>query len=347
MSTRGTVSCGTLILTVLWGCAQAPQAERMPTAGPAAHGTRPGASPALTFCSFNIKFLGHYKDRKNDVLVNVLRDYDVVAIQELVAPPYPMQYPDGTAAKQDAQAAAFFDRMRAVGFDYVLSEEDTGRSMSNHSNGTGTEWFAVFYKPGQLASADDLPGDFLDADRSANPVYDRVPCAFGFRTTGGTLDFVLIDVHLAQGAGTAARTRRRGELAAIGRWVDEHDEAEKDFVILGDMNIEDSAELTQTTPTGFVSLNTGCLATNCAAVTGGGKPFDHVMYRASWTTEMDPTFGFQVVNLIEAVRPTWSAADGPFPGDPYNATTFPLTYSDHHPVTFRMIVPEVDDDPNP
>lgn len=335
------------------GCTQTPQPARPAQAPPKTTGTfapdRAAPPQTLTICSFNIKFLGHYKNRKNATLVNLIRNYDIVVVQELVAPPYPLQFPDGTPAKPDGESQAFFDQMRSAGFSYILSAEDTGAGEKIHDNGPGTEWFVAFYKPAQVQIAADLPCGFVESDRSRNGRFDRVPCAFGFRTPGRTLDFVLVDVHLRAGNGPDHRTRRRSELATISQWVHDHDQFEKDFIILGDMNIENAAELSQDTPAGFVSLNKNCLPTTCSAANGKNSPFDHVMYQPQHTTtcELDTTYGFHVVDLVEAVRPTWLATNGPFPGDPYVDTKFAPLYSDHRPVFFRMTVPATDDDPNP
>ena len=40
---------------------------------------------------------------------------------------------------------------------------------------------------------------------------------------------------------------------------DADNDGERDFIILGDMNIQDCDELAQATPTGFVSLNDECV----------------------------------------------------------------------------------------
>jgi len=67
------------------------------------------------------------------------------------------------------------------------------------------------------------------------------------------------------------------------------------------------------------------------------------MFNPRFTTEIDQGFDMVVVNLVETMKKFW-AASGPYPGDPYDHNRFRQHYSDHHPVVFRMIVPEVDDD---
>ena len=102
---------------------------------------------ALKICSFNIQFLGNSKDRDNNALASILNPYDIVVVQELVAPPYPGMFPNGESFRPDPEAAKFFNAMRELGFEYILSEEDTGTGDEIHSNGTSTEWFVTFFRP--------------------------------------------------------------------------------------------------------------------------------------------------------------------------------------------------------
>lgn len=291
----------------------------------------------VSICSFNIQFLGNSKERHNANLAEVVKDFDIVVIQELVAPPYDGQYPNGNTYQGDIEAAKFFDEMKSQGFAYALSEEDTGTSPKIHKKSSATEWWVAFYKPEVLEVANDLPHGFLDSDRSDNPNYERVPYAFGFRTLEGTLDFVLVSVHLQPGASNRSRIRRLHELDTIARWIDDKDTSEKDFIILGDMNIEDCEELNEATPADFVSLNNTCQTTNTNV--NGPKPYDHVMYRPLHTQfDMNSSFQFSVVNLVDALRDRWDESTlGPYPGSPYNHNSFRKYYSDHNPVVFQML----------
>lgn len=201
----------------------------------------------------------------------------------------------------------------------------------------------MFYKPGKVTPAGDLPHGFLATTRAANSDFDRVPYAFGFRTADARLDFVLISVHLRPDSGLLNKQRRKHELATIASWVAAHDQQEKDFIILGDMNIESRTEMTNATPAGFVSLNKDCKPTNTNIKSR--KPYDHVMYQPSRTgSEMDANHGFRVKDLVAAMRPHWISS-GKYPGDPYNHNKFRKYYSDHHPVDFKLKpAPSGDDD---
>jgi hypothetical protein len=287
----------------------------------------------LRVVSFNIQFLGNFKSRRNEDLADMLAPYDLVIVQELVAPPHPGRFPDGSPFVPDPEARAFFDAMKAKQFDYVLSEEDTGTGPVNHLNSAATEWFVAFYKPQHVKPADDLPGGFLAADRSDNPHYERVPYAFRFRA--GKADLIFISVHLKPGGSKPSRARRTQEFAAISAWISSRRGTEKDYVILGDMNIEDCQELRAVLPRDFTSLNSKCQATNTNP--RGPRPYDHVMYHTQYSAkEINVKRGLTVINLIEEMRLRWGRNMGKFPGSPYQHNAFRKLYSDHHPIFFTV-----------
>ncbi len=296
---------------------------------------------AISICSFNIQFLGNSRERDNSALTAIVAPYDIVVVQELVSPPFSGFFPNGTPYKPDEQSADFFHRMHAHGFQYILSEEDTGTGDDIHRNGSSTEWWVAFYKPNKVQPAVDLPNGFLASDRSNHPNFERVPYAFGFRSTDGSIDFVLISVHLMPGAGIPSKIRRNEELHTIAKWIDLHDDFEKDFIILGDMNIENQHELERSTPPGFVSLNEECRPTNTNV--RSPKPYDHVMYNREFTTEVDREFDMQIVDLVSEMKPFWKV-EQPYPGQPYDHNAFRQFFSDHNPVVFRLNRPFGDDD---
>jgi endonuclease/exonuclease/phosphatase family metal-dependent hydrolase len=303
-------------------------------------------SSSLSICSFNIQFLGNSKDRYNHELASILEPFDIVVIQELVAPPTDGNYPDGDGYFEDPEAAEFFDEMAALGFDYSLSKEDTGPGEDNHKANNSTEWSLVFFKD-TVEMAADLPNRFIGRDLTAHKVYRRVPHAHSFRTENGNLDFVIVNVHLypdkkIEGIpGKDRKEERKKELKAISKWVNNNDTVEKDFFIVGDMNINNKAELDLVTPSGWVSLNDELDKTNTAA--GTDKPYDHVMYRPQHTTEMDTAFDQRELPLIADMEPLWHGP-GTYPGNPYVHNTFRRYFSDHVPISFKLNIPSTDDD---
>lgn len=276
----------------------------------------------LTICSFNIMWLGHYKTipRENEALANILKPYDIVVVQELAASPVDGNYPDGTPYSADPEAAPFFEAMAEAGFVYKLSEEDTGTGDKIHTVSSQTEWWVVFYKSEAVDCVNDIPSGFLAEDRSNHDDYERVPYAFAFRTPDKKLDFVLISVHLKPDPGSANEARRKHELTAIADWIDDNDDKEKDFIILGDMNIYNEDELSDATPSGYLSLNDECHPTNTNP--DSPKPYDHVMYNPTYTTEVDTDYDFEVIDLIPLMEPLWTQPDVNYPGNPYDHKLF-------------------------
>jgi hypothetical protein len=293
----------------------------------------------LRVITFNIQFLGSSRERRNEDLADLLSSYDLIFVQELVAPPYPGTFPDGSPFVPDPESRAFFDAMAKKHFKYVLSEEDSGTGNKNHLNSTATEWFVAFYKPSRLRPASELAQGFLAQDRSNNRDYERVPYAFAFRA--GRADLVFISVHLMPGGGNSAKARRKHELSSIFSWIDARPGAERDYVVLGDMNIENCAELATVLQPNTLSLNDKCQATNTNP--RNGKPYDQIMYKSAATREINKSRGMTVLNLIEEMRRRWPASQGRFAGHPYVHDTFRKLYSDHHPVLF-LVKTGTDDD---
>ena len=318
------------------------------------------APGTVTIASFNIKWVGYYdKERDDEGLVDLVKACDVVVIQELVAPPdftkvgmpvnWPedrgMRYPNGDPLRFDDGATQFFSAMRKVGFDkFMLSEEDTGPGDRNHKNSAATEWFVAFYKSARLKSRGGpdtkcLPSSgFIANDLTANADYERVPFAFWFKTKSGTeMDFVLVSVHLQPDAGRKPRARRKQELGAIARYIEReaHGQGkEKDWFILGDMNIQSCKELAEVLPARFKSLNDECRDTVPSVM---NRPYDHVMYRPDLTQAVDSHYDMVVIDLVQSVRHRWSVVgDGPYPGEPYKSRIFPKYFSDHNPINFRI-----------
>jgi endonuclease/exonuclease/phosphatase family metal-dependent hydrolase len=297
-----------------------------------------GQTGHLSICSFNIQFLGESKVRYNHELASILDSCDIAVIQELIAPPTDGNYPDGDSYFADPEAAGFFDEMETLGFDYSLSKEDTGPGEDNHKANKHTEWFVVFFKD-TVEVANDLPNRFIGRDLTGHKVYRRVPHAHSFRTVDGNLDFVILNVHLYPGQGK--KEERKKELKGIAKWVNRNDDIEKDFLIVGDMNLYTKTELDNATPSGWQSLNDEMDKTNTAASTHG--PYDHVMYRPAHTIEMDATFDQREMSLIEEMEPLWHGP-GTYPGNPYDHSKFRKYFSDHVPISFRLNIPSQDDD---
>lgn len=291
----------------------------------------------IKICSFNVKFIGNYEKRDNKSLASFLNQYDIVVVQEMVSPPVVGKYPDGKNFKVDKESAAFLNAMTGKGFKYILSSEDTGKGKKNHRNGSVTEWFIAFYRPDVVSNIDTF-NDFIDEDRSANPNYTRVPHAFSFKSINGKLDFTLISVHLEAGRGKKAREKRFKEFKSIQKWINKNNENEKDFIVLGDMNIESKSELDNVIFNGYKSLNGECKTTTIAKTRI--SPYDHVFYSNTYTKK-ELKNNFVITNLIKTMKPYWKPSNGEYPEN--RPKLFEQYYSDHFPISFSLI-PIKDDD---
>lgn len=325
------------LLFINAGCASSLELQRS-VDGNSSSGNQ--VSDTINVCSFNIQFLGHFKNRDNQFLASMVDNYDIVVVQELVAPPIDGKYPDGTSYKADKESKAFFEEMTALDFEYWISEEDTGPT-KNHTSSSASEWWIVFYR------ADKVMPDtlhqaygFLDTALVGNEQFERVPYAFPFKAVNGELDFTLISVHLNPGGAGADMERRNAELTGISNWVEDqrNDEVNKDYYILGDCNIENQRELNALRDNPFfadyTSLNDSCRPTNTKYYEDPlkGKPYDHIFY--GYTCKEDLILdSFKVLDFYSRLEAIGRAQEY----IPYEHNSFRTSFSDHMPVSFQLV----------
>ena len=291
------------------------------------------AQDTLNICSFNIQFLGHFQSKENVLLAELLKDYDLVVVQELVAPPVDGAYKDGVTFKKDLEAAAFADAMTAEGFNYRLSDEDTGPT-GNRTASTASEWWIVFYKNDKVRPDSTRAYGFVSSPLAGNPDLDRVPYAFPFKSVKGNSTFTFIPVHLRPGEKAADRARRQTELNTLFNWVSSQTETNKDFYVLGDFNIYKNTEFTSFEQQDFRSLNASCQFTNTKVYESQskGKPYDHVFYRTASVEDLVPN-SFAVIDLMaELIKIAPDKVS-----TTYNHDEFRQRFSDHLPIQFKIV----------
>lgn len=290
----------------------------------------------LTICSFNIQFLGHFKDRDDSLLGELLNQYDVVVIQEMVAPPVNGVYVDGTPYEFDMESARFHSVMTGNGFDYWISEEDTGPS-KNHTNSSASEWWVLYYKEAVKPDTLNEPYGFLSETLVGDTIYQRVPYSFALKSADGSTSINLISVHLNPGGSSTDKAVRDKEFLGIYNWISMNAQVNKDYIILGDCNIEDKDELVSVESTSlkevYHSLNSECLSTNTKfyEAESKGKPYDHVFLNES-STEDVINESFKVVDLRSVLE-----EKGREDFFPYEHNYFRTRLSDHMPVVFKII----------
>lgn len=289
----------------------------------------------LNICSFNIQFLGHFKERENAVLAEILKDHDIVVVQEMVTPPVAGKYPNGTAYKKDTESAAFVAEMKKKGFSFWLSEDNTGPK-KNHTATTGNEWWIVFYKSATVVPDSTRFYGFVSQPLAMNENYQRVPYAFPFKSKDGKSNFTLVPVHLQPGNSSDQKEIRKKELNGIFTWVTKQTEKNKDFYILGDCNIYDQSEFISYKTSDIMSLNEDCQSTNTKKYESAtkGQPYDHVFYR-SFSNEDLLKNSFEVIDLKQEIID--NSQPGQFVLEPYVHDDFRTKFSDHVPVSFQII----------
>jgi exonuclease III len=290
----------------------------------------------LSICSFNIQFLGHFQTRENAILAEIVKDNDIVVVQEMVAAPIAGVYPDGTAYQKDKESAAFVDEMKKRGFSYWMSNEDTGPT-KNHTPTPASEWWIVFYKSKtvQPDSVNRFYG-FISDPKIKNTTFQRVPYAFPFKAVNGKSNFTLISVHLQPGDSSDEKLVRQRELKGLFDWVSSQTEKNKDYYVLGDCNIYKQDEFISYNEKGFWSLNEKCLNTNSSLYRGPtkGYPYDHVFYGTSSKEDLILN-SFEVVDLKQEI--VEHSEPGQFNLEPYVHDYFRTKFSDHLPVTFKLV----------
>lgn len=289
----------------------------------------------LSICSFNIQFLGHFQNRENAVLATILKDHDIVVVQEMVAPPIAGMYPNGESYKKDKESAAFVNEMEKNGFSYWLSTEDTGPS-KNHNPTTASEWWIVFYKSQSVLPDTNRCYGFVSQPLIQNPTYERVPYAFPFKSVLGNSNFTLVSVHLKPGDSTEEKEIRQVELKELFTWISTPKESNHDFYVLGDCNIYTQSEFIKYKESSITSLNEECLKTNskCYESITKGQPYDHVFYTSN-SKEDILEYSFEVIDLKSEIMNC--SKPNLFSLEPYDHDYFRTRFSDHLPVSFKLV----------
>lgn len=269
------------------------------------------SSKELSVVSFNIKWIGYSDDRRNSELAEMLSKHDIVFIQEMVSPPVNGVYPSGKPYKKDKESADFLNAMLTEGFSYALSIEDSGTGDKNETNSAATEWSIAFYKPNNVLLKEHY---YIADDRTNHPNYERVPYLFYFENKYSGNDYKFINVHLKPSNGLDDRARRKEELNSIFKWINLNNYNEKDFIVLGDMNIYDCERLNKWIPNDYYRPDKECSGTNLDMT----KPYDQVIsYQGINIKDVS------VINLYDYFKKI-------------DTKEFKSYYSDHHPIQFYL-----------
>ena len=168
----------------------------------------------FSLVTWNIQHLGRSKNTAElEAMVEVLRDYDLVAVQEVVAK-------DPAGAQKVALLADLLSRTGAQ-WDYRVS--DPTQSPSSHIS----ERYAFLWKPSRLTL---LGRPYLDRELAA--VVDREPYVAKFRVKGGNEPFFVINFH--------SRPHNRVPEAEIAYLLAYPERLQTSrFILAGDFNLDE------------------------------------------------------------------------------------------------------------
>lgn len=238
-------------------------------------------SGTIRVASFNIQVFGSTKlnnPRVMNVLCEVVRRFDVVAIQEI-------------RAKSQDIMPRFVDMINATGrhYDFVIGPR-LGRTNSKEQYAFVFDTASIEIDRSAMYTVND-PDDLLH----------REPLAAWFRVRGPSPDqaftFTLINIH----TDPDEVATELNQLDDVFRAVRDDGRGEDDVVMLGDLNADDR-HLGQL---GEVS-NIHCAISGVPSNTAGNKLYDNILFSQTATTEFTGRAG--VFDLIREFNLTMDEA---------------------------------------
>jgi len=169
----------------------------------------------LTIATFNLGIFGPTKSSKPEVvdaIANIVRMYDIVALQEI----------------KDVSGKApqvLIDAVRSKGGNWRM--ELSPRSGLQTDDGRSQEQYAFIYNGDKI----DLSGDARLFDDEPRDLFQREPFVARFRHIKGNFSFVMINIHTKPG-----RIEEIGSLNDVYWWALFEFFGDDNFVILGDLN---------------------------------------------------------------------------------------------------------------
>lgn len=203
--------------------------------------------PHVRIGSFNIKNFGLQTKikRNNKALFEMISDFDLTVVQELVAAPSPNYHSDGTQQKTSDAAASFMDLVHKAGKGIQHSPDKAGTNLKTKS--FTSEYALSVYDPTIMISHTGCGYiDYTSEKGKGSYPGVRVPFVFVFKPRfplerqmpNCEIIFRIITVHLTPGKGKLNASKRQNEISAIFRFLSES----KEYIIMGDWNLENAEE---------------------------------------------------------------------------------------------------------
>lgn len=164
--------------------------------------------------AFNLQIFGTTKASKSEVmsvLSKIIRNYDVIAVQEI---------------RDSSQTALpmLRDAVNSIGdpqYDYIVSER-LGRTSSK-------EQYAYLFNTKTMQV---MGSPYVYPD--SNDIFQREPYLSEFKTKNGSFDFVLITIH----TDPDTATQEINDLPKVVEDAKSRYQGEGDFIVMGDLNAD-------------------------------------------------------------------------------------------------------------
>jgi hypothetical protein len=189
--------------------------------------------------SFNIEKLGKRVPEQVENAAELLKNYDIVAIQGIMNSGATLSTRRG---KRGIEALESIVEMLGEEWTSVVSKEPNGTAREEHLGQLHTfEYYAFIYRSNKIelilnsARLWDEQKNKMPNLEDQERQFDREPFIASFKTTSGNLDFTLITFHAA--SPTARwRTNEIARLAKVYNKIQDFDKKQNDVFLLGTFN---------------------------------------------------------------------------------------------------------------
>lgn len=200
----------------------------------------PAGKHQVRIGSFNIEKLGKDNPYQAKNAAEILKNYDIVAIQEVMNT-------SATAANNqrgDKGIKALKQILACLNadWDFVLSPEPNGTEKAEITGRLNTfEYYAFIFRKSKI---DLIPNSAFLWDEDADPIpdledqerqFDREPFIASFKVKNESLDFTLITIHAASRPAKWRRDEIK-RLRLVYEKVQDSDPCQNDVFLLGDFN---------------------------------------------------------------------------------------------------------------
>lgn len=189
--------------------------------------------------TFNIEKLGKANEYQARNAAEILKNYDIVAIQEVMNTGATRKNHIGKKGKEALQQIVAY-----LGDDwaYVVSSEPNGTARAEQSRAFNTfEYYAFIYRKSKAELIPDSnylwdeDGNSMHGLKDQERQFDREPFIASFKSKNGNLDFTLITIHAASPSAGWRRDEIR-RLKVVYETVQDSDAKQNDVFLLGDFN---------------------------------------------------------------------------------------------------------------